>query len=263
MRHSYEKLIWEDHFEKDSLDLSKWNYRYGNWIVQKDGYPGAPGWGNEELQYYTDSSANLWLKDSYLHIAARKELSPEQFGKRCTYTSSKIDTRDLFSFCYGRVEIRAKCPAGTGLWPAVWLLPQDNIYGPWAASGEIDIMEMKGRLPKQVYGTIHYGGVSPDKTHQEYCCLLSGKDAASAFHIYGLTWQPGRISWAVDGIEYASTECWESMTKGISFPQPFDQPFYLTINLAVGGVFDYECKGAVDDEALPGEFLIDYVRVYQ
>lgn len=102
------------------------------------------GWGNNELLYYTASPKNLWLQESCLHIAARQEPSLPQLQKLCAYTSVRIDTRGRFSFCYGRVEIRAICPAGTGLWSAVWMMLKDSAYGPWAASGEIDILEVKG-----------------------------------------------------------------------------------------------------------------------
>lgn len=258
-----ERLIWEDHFDTASLDSTKWNYRYGNWSADEKGRPVAAGWGNNELQYYTDSPKNLWLQESCLHIAARQEPSPPQLQKRCAYTSARIDTRGRFSFCYGRVEIRARCPAGTGLWPAVWMMPENSAYGPWAASGEIDILEVKGRLPDRVFSTIHYGGVSPDKTHQEYCFRLPEGDTVCRFHIYELIWREGVLSWKMDGREYASASCWESFTDGISYPQPFDRPFYLLINLAVGGWFDKEASGYVEEQALPGEFVLDYIRVYQ
>lgn len=258
-----EHLIWEDHFDSESLDQKKWNYRYGNWVVGEDGTPVIRGWGNNEQQYYTDSPANIWVSGSCLHIAARRENSPLQFEHCYPYTSARIDTKGLFSFCYGRVELRAKCPLGTGLWPAIWMMPSESVYGAWAASGEIDILETKGRLPRSVFGTIHYGGISPQKTLQEYHHQLPEDESISDFHIYELEWSPGCLSWKVDGTKYASVSKWSSFTPGITYPQPFDQPFYLLVNLAVGGWFDQEAQGDIDENALPAEFLIDYIKVYQ
>ena len=156
------QLAWEDTFGGTALDRAKWNVRIGNWSISEDGTPLAPGWGNNEQQYYRDDAQNLFVGNDRLTIRALRQTSPVQFGQRVPYTSAKIDTRGLFSFCYGKVEFRARCPLGTGLWPAVWMMPEDHVYGPWARSGEIDILEAMGRCPDLVCGTIHYGG--PPKT---------------------------------------------------------------------------------------------------
>lgn len=258
----YNKLIWEDDFDGSELDLSKWSFRTGNWQVAPDGTPVVPGWGNRELQYYTGNGENVSLGGSCLSLIARRENSPEQFGQTYGYTSARIDTRDKFSFTYGRIEFRASCPLGTGLWPAVWMLPEGEEYGPWAASGELDLLEAKGRLSDRVFGTIHYGGAYPLNTHQEYTATLPAGTGIDSFHTYEVIWEPGRISWLVDGRVYAAATEWRSRTPGIESPAPFDKPFYLLVNLAVGGSFDEQAMGRVTTD-LPAEFRLDYIRIFQ
>lgn len=259
---TYEKLIWEDDFDGSELDMAKWSYRTGNWQVDANGDPVVPGWGNRELQYYTGSGENVRFGGSCLHLVAKKERSPEQFGMRYGYTSARIDTRGKFSFTYGRIEFRASCPLGAGLWPAVWMLPESEEYGPWAASGELDLLEAKGRLPGRVFGTIHYGGAYPLNTHQEYEAELPEDAGIDSFHVYEVVWEPGGISWLVDGKVYAATSSWCSGMAGMEHPAPFDKPFYLLINLAVGGSFDEQAMGCVTAN-LPAEFRLDYIRIFQ
>lgn len=256
--YQYKKLIWEDDFNSSVLDTTKWNYRTGNWQVNSSGAPVVSGWGNRELQYYTTSPNNLRLNDSCLQIIARKETSPEQFGQKYPYTSARIDSFGKFSFTFGRIEFRACCPLGAGLWPAVWMLPLDNAYGPWAASGEIDLLETKGRLRDKIYGTIHYGGACPNNLHREHSFSLPLGTGIDSFHIYECVWEPGKISWIVDGILYAQISEWglPGDTK------PFDRPFYLLINLAVGGTFDLPSEKKITD-VFPSKFLVDYIRVFQ
>ena len=217
----------------------------------------APGWGNNEQQYYRDDARNLFVGNDRLTIRALRQTSPVQFGQRVPYTSAKIDTRGLFSFCYGKVEFRARCPLGTGLWPAVWMMPEDHVYGPWARSGEIDILEAMGRCPDLVCGTIHYGGPPQNKTEQSHSYRLPIGTTIHDFHTYALLWEPMRLQWYVDGICYSSISTWGScpgVEPKLSFPQPFDQKFYLIINLAVGGWFDPEANGIVDNTAFPADF---------
>lgn len=258
----YNRLIWEDDFDGPELDMTKWSFRTGNWQVAPDGTPVVPGWGNRELQYYTGNGENVSLGGSCLSLIARRENSPEQFGQTYGYTSARIDTRDKFSFTYGRIEFRASCPLGTGLWPAVWMLPEGEEYGPWAASGELDLLEAKGRLSDRVFGTIHYGGAYPLNTHQEYTATLPAGTGIDSFHTYEVIWEPGRISWLVDGRVYAAATEWRSRTPGIESPAPFDKPFYLLVNLAVGGSFDEQAMGRVTTD-LPAEFRLDYIRIFQ
>ncbi|MDO4333377.1 MAG: glycoside hydrolase family 16 protein [Eubacteriales bacterium] len=257
------RLIWEDSFTSGQLDLTKWNYRYGNWIPQKEHIPAAKGWGNGELQYYTDWPENIRLENDRLIIQAHRRSTHLPDGDVCSYTSARIDTKGLFSFCYGKIEFRVRCSAGPGAWPAVWMMPEDSVYGDWAASGEIDLFEARGRLPKQVCGTIHYGGVTPNKTHREFTGEPGGGSDISSFHVYEVIWEEGYIAWYVDGYRYASVSAWESFTPGIPYPAPFDQNFYLIINLAIGGYFDLPAAEKIDMLRLPVTFEIDYIRVYQ
>lgn len=141
------QLAWEDTFGGTALDRAKWNVRIGNWSISEDGTPLAPGWGNNEQQYYRDDAQNLFVGNDRLTIRAlQSDLSGSIWSKGSLYFRQNR-TRGLFSFCYGKVEFRARCPLGTGLWPAVWMMPEDHVYGPWARSGEIDILEAMGAAP--------------------------------------------------------------------------------------------------------------------
>lgn len=157
------ELVWQDEFEGDSLDLTKWSYQYGTGAEY-----GLDGWGNSEEEYYTDRPENVRVEDGKLILTAIKE---EEAYEQKPYTSGRIrtvsDEETLFATTYGRIEARIRMPEGEGIWPAFWMLPVDEtIYGGWAASGEIDIMEAKGRLPGQIGGTLHYGQVWPNNTYK-------------------------------------------------------------------------------------------------
>ena len=141
------KLIWQQDFLNSQTDLSAWNIRLGNDLLDNDGNPICPGWGNGEQQFYTGNSNNLYVDELGLNLCACHE-TIETDGRKFAYTSARLDTKDQLSYCYGKLIVRAKLPVGQGLWPAIWLLPQQQAYGPWPASGEIDIMEAKGRLPQ-------------------------------------------------------------------------------------------------------------------
>ena len=175
------------------------------------------------------------------------------------YTSARINTRDRFAFKYGRIEARIRLPGGQGLWPAFWLLPQDDVYGGWAASGEIDVMEavnLGAAGGNTVFGTIHYGGEWPNNvfTGNEY---IVPTDATAEFHTYTLEWDEAELRWFVDDVLYAMQNAWS--TTSAPFPAPFDQPFYILLNVAVGGNF----PGPPNAEtALPVTMEVDYVRVY-
>ena len=152
---------WADNFtgaNGTSPDSSKWNIVTGNCIVDSNGNKLADGWGNSELENYTNSTKNVYQAGDHLVIKAQKEQTKDQFGTTFNYTSGKLTTLGKFSMKYGRIDIKAKLPVGNGLWPAIWMLPADNAYGDWPASGEMDITENKGRLPQEEYGTLHYGG---------------------------------------------------------------------------------------------------------
>lgn len=256
-------LVWHDEFSGDTLDTSKWQYETGNWIVDEAGNGISAGWGNEEKQFYTDSEENIYLEDGKLVITAKVEETSDDFGTY-DYTSGKLVTNGLFSKKYGKIQARMKLPEGQGLWPAFWMMPEDSVYGDWAASGEIDIMEAAGSKPEQIGGTIHYGGVWPNNTYsgEEYH-FDAGEDITD-YHVYEIEWEPGEIRWSVDGKLYSTKNNWysrgEDQTLDYSYPAPFDQEFYMILNLAVGGWYDGDPE---DDSVLPASVLVDYVRVYE
>ncbi|MBT2662838.1 carbohydrate binding domain-containing protein [Bacillus sp. ISL-45] len=255
-------LVWSDEFSGPEIDRSKWTYDIGNWIVDEDGNGITNGWGNNEKEYYTDSSENAFIDDGKLVIKAKKEQVTDQFGTY-DYTSAKLKTKGLFSKKYGRYEIKAKLPTGKGLWPAIWMLPEEDKYGSWAASGEIDIMEAWGSSPHKVAGTIHYGEGWPNNKYTGKEFELPENRGIDKWHTYALEWEPGELRWYVDGELYQTQNKWYSKGKdnaaNFSYPAPFDQEFYLIMNLAVGGWFD----GEVDETTkFPSQMEIDYVRVY-
>ena len=240
-------LVWSDEFDGAQLDPEVWFFEEGDGS-QYD----IPGWGNGELQYYLPDNASL--EDGLLKIEAREE-SNGPFN----YTSARINTRDRFAFRYGRIEARMKLPGGQGIWPAFWLLAQDSPYGGWAASGEIDIMEavnLGGAGSNFVYGTIHYGGEAPanESTGERY---FVPTDATAEFHTYAVEWDATEIRWYVDDVLFAMQNMWSS--TGGEFPAPFDVPFYVIFNVAVGGFFPGSPN---DDTVFPVTMEVDWVRVY-
>ena len=233
-----------------------------------------PGWGNEELQYYTREPENVFVKDSVLHIRALKE---SLHG--CGYTSARLKTRKrdgtpLFTQQYGKFEFRAKVPCGKGMWPALWMLPQDEKYGGWAASGEIDVMEILGEQPDKVLGSIHFGSGFPKRELVTHALDMPDGGTVTDWHVYAVEWEPGEIRWLLDGVVWAIQSFWWSCSKnndGVGleaarasdinpWPAPFDQPFYLVMNVAVGGNFPGVPNAATH---FPAEMLVDYVRVYE
>lgn len=239
------KLVWRDEFEGADLDFSKW-------AVEENGHGG----GNDELQYYLDRKENVRTANGHLIIQANRE-HVNVAGTLRDYTSARIRTKRRASWQYGRFEIRARLPKGKGLWPAIWLLPETNRYGGWAASGEIDIMEALGHEPDKIHGTIHFGGEWPDNKHRGTIYRLA-EDNVGDFNVYALEWEPGEIRWYVNGHLYQTLNKWHS--TGGDFPAPFDQSFHLVVNLAVGGKW----PGAPDkDTVFPAHLHLDYVRVYQ
>jgi beta-glucanase (GH16 family) len=267
------KLVWNDEFDGDRIDPSKWAFDIGNGFFDYQHHAWIPGWGNEELQYYTQEPRNVFVKDSLLTIRALKE---SLHG--CGYTSARLKTRQrdgtpLFNKLYGRFEFRAKVPWGKGLWPALWLLPQEDRYGGWAASGEIDVMEIVGEKPHEVLNSIHFGSAYPKRSLITHVHPLPGGSTVADWHVYTVEWEPGEIRFYVDGVHTSTRDQWWSCSKtrdgqGIEarraadinpWPAPFDQPFYLVMNVAVGGNF----PGAPNPSThFPAELVVDYVRVY-
>ena len=266
-------LVWSDEFDGDRIDPSKWAFDIGNGFFDYPQQVWIPGWGNEELQYYTHEPENIFVRDSLLTIRALKE---SLHG--CGYTSARLKTRTrdgrpLFTKLYGRFEFRAKVPWGKGLWPALWLLPQEDRYGGWAASGEIDVMEIVGEQPREVLNSIHFGSTYPKRSLITHVHRLPGDSTVADWHVYSAEWEPGEIRFYVDGVHAATRDHWWSCSKtavgqGIEarrasdlnpWPAPFDQPFYLVMNVAVGGNFPGVPNAAT---CFPAELVVDYVRVY-
>jgi beta-glucanase (GH16 family) len=267
------KLTWSDEFDGKEIDRTRWDFDVGNGFYDYDANQWIRGWGNDELQYYTREPDNAFVKDGMLHIRALKE---SRDG--CGYTSARLKTRKkdgspLFSQKYGRFEFRAKLPTGKGVWPALWMLPHEEKYGGWPCSGEIDVMEARGQEPTKALGTLHYGSGWPS-THVSKEYVLPKGGTIADFHVYTIEWEPGEVRWLVDVKQYAAQSFWWSSgtsdgAKGAKptkeadlhpWPAPFDQPFYLVMNLAVGGKF----LGNPDPATVfPAEMVVDYVRVYE
>jgi beta-glucanase (GH16 family) len=262
------KLAWNDEFDGAAIDRTRWDFDHGSYLKTGPN-EWQPGWGNGELQFYTARPQNAYVQEGALHIRAIKESY-----KGSQYTSAKLRTKGLFSKAYGRFEFRAKLPTGKGIWPAIWLLPeQETKYGAWAASGEIDIMEARGQEPGKVLGTLHYGSHWPANTHSGADYVLPNNGTIADWHVYALEWEPGEIRFLVDDHLYQTQNFWWSCAdtdgpKGVEpageselnpWPAPFDQLFYIVLNVAVGGQF----LGNPDRSTVfPAEMLVDYVRVY-
>jgi beta-glucanase (GH16 family) len=256
-------LIWYDEFNASSLNTAIWEYNTGYYLSND---PNSWGWGNNELEHYTDSIRNVYLSNGNLNITAYAEPKafPQDPNRYAQYSSGKINTKDSFSFQYGRIDFRAKLPTGNGIWPALWMLPVEDRYGAWAASGEIDIMEAKGRLPGITSGAVHFGGQWPVNRYisGEYL-FPSGQTFNNDFHVYTVIWEEDSFKWYVDGkcFHKVTRNEWYSVGATDNANAPFDQPFYIIMNLAVGGNFDGGL--APDAGDIPATMQVDYVRVYK
>lgn len=239
-------LVWSDEFDGTALDTGKWSAQVGDGCALN-----LCGWGNNELQWYQAENASV--SDGTLTITARRE---QVEGRE--YTSARLRTLGKGDWTYVRVEARARLPRGQGIWPAIWMLPSDNAYGGWAASGEIDIMELVGHEPARVHGTLHYGGSAPNNTYSGAYYDLPGGTFADDFHVFAMEWERGEIRWYVDGRLYQRQTDWFS-TGGV-YPAPFDQPFHLVLNVAVGGNWPGNPDGTT---SFPQTMALDWVRVYQ
>ena len=238
------QLVWQDEFDGPTLDVSKWEFEVN-----------ARGGGNNELQYYVTNNAQI--KDGLLFIVARKEHYIGSQGTR-EYTSSRIRTRRKGDWKYGRFDIRAKLPKGKGMWPAIWMMPTDEVYGGWPNSGEIDIMELVGHEPNKAHGTLHYGDSRRDHLYKGTNSTLAIGTFADEFHVFRLDWEPDAMRWYVDGQLYQTQTNWHTRTQ--SFPAPFDQRFHLLLNLAVGGNWPGNPDATT---TFPQAMVVDYVRVYR
>ena len=279
-------LVWSDEFDGTAINSQNWTHEVN-----------CDGGGNQEKQCYTDSADNSYLAEGMLNIVAL----PAEEGAALPYTSARMITRYKAGFKYGRVEMRAKVPAGQGSWPAFWMMPTDEEYGEWPRSGEIDIFESvnlgvsdaEGNVESNVHGTLHYGKSWPDNSSSgKSYSLADGANPADGFHTYALEWQEGEIRWYMDGYLYATqrqssvrynskdeavglahkgwfTEYYEQVSgelKTFWDTAPFDKEFYLILNFAVGGSWPENVNElGVDATAFHADnkFEVDYVRVYE
>ena len=230
-------LVWEENFDGDRLNEDDWNY------IEGDGCPNLCGWGNNEKQTY--QAENVHLEDGFLVITARKE--------GYDYTSGRISTKGKKEFKYGRMEARIQLPPGKGLWAAFWMLGSNIDKVGWPRSGEIDIMEYVGREPGSLFTTLHTADSYGNSKNTRKAPI---EGIEEGFHTYAIEWTKSEISFFVDD-EHFYTFSPGTKKKEI---WPFDQPFYFILNLAIGGNFG---GSDIDDSALPSQYRIDYIRVYQ
>lgn len=252
-------LIFQDEFNGTSLDLSKWNYDLGN------GCPSLCGWGNNEKEYYTNSTQNVNVSDGYLNLTAL--YSPNYMGSGSDFTSGKIQTKGKFDRLYGRFEAKIKMPAGSGLWPAFWMLPTDNYYGSWPTSGEIDIMEYRGDQEATIHSTLHYGNVWPGDLWDGTSYNLPSGNFTDAFHEFAVEWQPGILKFYVDNVLIKTeTQNPNSLNPASNNPVswPWDKRYYIILNLALGGGFsgNPSTQDILNSTTFPQSLQVDYVRVY-
>ena len=240
-------LVWEDNFEIDGApDANNWTYEIGDGTAQ-----GIPGWGNNEFQYYTSRPENVKVENGNLVITARKETFSGS-----GYTSARLLTKGLFQQKYGRFEARIKLPWGQGLWPAFWMLGDDNNGAlSWPQIGEIDIMENRGNEPTITHGSIHGPGYSAGNAVTKSYDLNARLD--TQFHVYGIEWGPNYINYYVDDVLYNQITP-EDLPNGTEWVFN-DREFYIILNVAVGGSF----AGAPNiNTVFPQTMEVDYVKVY-
>lgn len=235
-------LTWSDEFSGTVLDLNSWNPEIGN---------GSNGWGNNELEYYTNSTKNVFVSNGNLVIEARKE-SISGFN----YSSARITTQNKKPFTFGRIDIRAKLPVGKGIWPALWMLGTNISTVGWPACGEIDIMELIGTYPSRTYGTMHWKPVSGTNVSKGAQYDLSSGNFSQQFHVFSIIWSQDTIKWLVDDQLFLTTT--KSDVGGANYPFNADQ--FFIFNVAVGGNW----PGSPDATTVfPQRMIVDYVRVFQ
>ncbi len=231
------KLVFNDNFNKRTLNTTYWNIDTGC------------KWYNNEAQCYTNTNINI--KKGKLQLIAKKQQQQQK-----NYTSARINTQHKFSFTYGKISIRAKMPLGNGTWPALWMLPETNQYGNWPKSGEMDIVEYVGYDSTTLHCTMHTACCNHTKGTQVTNTIYM-PNATNTFHVYTLEWTKDTIKGFVDDtLYYTYINKKEGTTQW-----PFDKPFYLIINLAIGG--DWGGKNGIDDTIFPTIFEVDWVKVYQ
>ncbi len=272
-------LVWSDEFQGNTIDDSKWEHEVNCW-----------GGGNNERQCYTDRGKNSFVRGGLLNIVAHQEQftgpalqddHPDYPGgdKTQDYTSARLRTKGKFDFRYGRVDVRAQVPGGQGMWPAIWMLPTDWVYGEWPASGEIDIFEAVNLARDDfagwgdvIHGTLHYGLQWPQWSPHGASKYLD-ENPANDFHIYSIEWEPDEIRWYLDGEHWQTqrsdgwwNHIWGGQETGFHTPNdraPFDENFHILLNLAVGGDWPQDPDPTDADWPNGREMLVDYVRVYE
>jgi len=232
-----QELIFEEHFDGTLLNESYWNYELG------DGCPNLCGWGNNERQVYTKE--NVSLRDGNLIITATQDSA--------MYQSGRITTAKKVEFQYGIIEVRAKLPLGKGVWPAIWMLGNDIKSVGWPACGEIDIMEYAGKNPNTIHTTLH---TSDSHANSKNTKVVRNDDIEYGFHNYKCHWTKDSISFFIDSNLVYTFNPYVKNDK----TWPFDKPFYVILNLAIGGNFG---GPEIDDSIFPREFLVDYVKIYK
>ena len=241
-------LQWEEDFNGSELNREDWNVELHE-----------PGWDNHELQAYVDSPETICLENSCLLLKPVEKKSPDG---TVSYISGRVNTQNKHDFLYGIFEARIKVPEGRGFLPAFWMMPtEEERYGQWPRCGEIDIMEVLGHDTAKTYGTIHYG--NPHRQSQG-CAPLESGSFSSEYHNFAVKWEPGKLQWYLDGKLFFTETEWYSFTDGkgkVPYPAPFDQPFHIILNLAVGG----DWPGSPDEttDIARAALSVDWVRVYQ
>lgn len=234
-------LAWNDEFSGTTLDLNNWNQELGN----------NNGWGNNELEYYTNSPKNTFVSNGNLIIEARKE-SISGFN----YSSGRMTTQNKKTFTFGRIDMRAKLPKGRGVWPALWMLGNNITSVGWPASGEIDIMEYLGHEVNKSYGTLHYGSSTATHGSKGNFYVLNSSTFYDQFHVFSMEWKQDQIKLFVDDNLFLQI----NKSDLGSAPYPFNAPFFFIFNVAVGGNW----PGAPDaNTVFPQRMFVDYVRVFQ
>ncbi len=245
-------MVWSDEFNGNQLDLNNWTHEVGT------GCPGLCGWGNNELQYYR--AENTTVQNGLLTIEAK-----QQSFAGSAYTSSRIKTQGKQSFKYGRIDIRAILPQGTGLWPALWMLGESISTVGWPASGEIDIMEMRGNEPNKILGTAHWQNAGGAHSYYSSEYIWNGTDTspvlptgtfADEFHVFSLVWTAQSLEWYLDD----ATQPFHVMDTTPAALSEFQEEFFFLFNIAVGGNFLPNPDGSA---VFPQKLIVDYIRVYQ
>jgi len=242
-------LVWSDEFSSangSAPDSTKWTYDLG-----------GGGWGNQELQSYTSRPQNVQIQKGNLVITALQENYTGTDGIARNYTSARLKSQNLFAQAYGRFEARIKIPRGQGIWPAFWMLGNDISQNGWPKCGEIDIMENIGREPGIIHGSLHGpSSVAPTSDRTSTIFLPAGQNYVDDFHVYAIEWEPGAVRFYLDSSNYATftEDQWPSGGQWV-----FDHPFFIILNLAVGGVWPGNPGSTTQ---FPQQMLVDYVRVY-